>query len=47
MFDKGAVTRQSERLFSQEVPGRLVVVTCEDWDGERYLSNVVVTATPR
>lgn len=47
VFDKGSVTRRSERLFSQEVPGRLVVVTCEDWDGERYLSNVVVTATPR
>ena len=47
VFDKGAVTRRSGRLFSQEVPGRLVVVTCEDWDGERYLSNVVVTATPR
>lgn len=47
VFGKGAVTRQAERLFSQDVPGRLVVVTCEDWDGERYLSNVVVTATPR
>ncbi len=47
VFGKGAVTQQSERLFSQEAPGRLVVVTCEDWDGERYLSNVVVTATPR
>ncbi len=47
VFGKGAVTRRSERLFSQEVPGRLVVVTCEDWDGQRYLSNVVVTATPR
>ena len=47
VFGKGAVTRQAERLFSQDVPGRLVVVTCEDWNGERYLSNVVVTATPR
>jgi LPXTG-site transpeptidase (sortase) family protein len=47
VFGKGAVTQQADRLFSQEVPGRLVVVTCEDWDGERYLSNVVVTATPR
>jgi hypothetical protein len=23
-----------------------VLITCEDWDGSRYLSNVVVTATP-
>ena len=30
----------------QEVPGRLVVLTCEDWDGARYLSNVVVVADP-
>jgi hypothetical protein len=28
------------------VRGRLVLVTCEDWDGTRYLSNVVVVATP-
>ena len=35
------------RVFSQDVPGRLVLITCEDWDGERYLSNVVVAAAPR
>lgn len=46
VFRKGAVARQADGLFSQEGPGRLVLVTCEDWDGERYLSNVVVTATP-
>ena len=46
VFSKGAVARHAERLFSQTVPGRLVLVTCEDWDGERYLSNVVVVATP-
>jgi hypothetical protein len=44
--DKGLVARQAERFFSQEVPGRLVLITCEDWDGTRYLSNVVVTAEP-
>jgi LPXTG-site transpeptidase (sortase) family protein len=43
---KGAVAREAQRLFSQDVPGRLVVITCEDWDGERYLSNVVVVAAP-
>jgi hypothetical protein len=35
-----------ERLFSQEAPGRLVLITCEDWDGTAYRSNVVVTAQP-
>ena len=44
--DKGVVARQAERLFSQEVPGRLVLITCEDWDGTAYRSNVVVTAHP-
>ncbi|MFC6285194.1 class F sortase [Nocardioides sp. GCM10027113] len=46
VFRKGALAREAQRLFSQEVPGRLVLVTCEDWDGTRYLSNVVVTAVP-
>lgn len=47
VFGKGSVAQHAQRLFSQEVRGRLVLVTCEDWDGTRYLSNVVVTATPR
>ncbi|MEN8707702.1 MAG: class F sortase [Nocardioides marinisabuli] len=45
-FGKGRLARQSERLFRQDGPGRLVLLTCEDWDGERYLSNVVVVARP-
>ncbi|MBZ5739928.1 class F sortase [Nocardioides mangrovi] len=47
VYTKGRVADDAERLFSQDVAGRLVLVTCEDWDGERYLSNVVVVATPR
>ena len=46
VFGKGSIARHAKRLFSQEVRGRLVLVTCEDWDGTRYLSNVVVMATP-
>lgn len=46
IYDKGSLASSAERVFSQEVPGRLVVVTCEDWDGSRYLSNVVVVAAP-
>lgn len=46
VYDKGRIADDATRLFSQQVPGRLVIVTCEDWDGEQYLSNVVVTATP-
>lgn len=46
VYDKGRLADDAERLFSQDVRGRLVVITCEDWDGTRYLSNVVVTAVP-
>ena len=46
IYNKGVVAEQAQRLFSQEVKGRLVLVTCEDWNGVRYLSNVVVVATP-
>jgi LPXTG-site transpeptidase (sortase) family protein len=46
VLGKDAIARRAEELFSQEVDGRLVLLTCEDWDGTRYLSNVVVTALP-
>lgn len=46
VLDKAAMARQAPRLFSQTVRGRLVLVTCEDWDGSGYRSNVVVTARP-
>ncbi|MDP2772430.1 MAG: class F sortase [Nocardioides sp.] len=47
IYAKGALAQEAARVFSQEVPGRLVVITCEDWDGSQYLSNVVVVAEPR
>jgi hypothetical protein len=43
---KATLARHAARIFSQEGPGRLVLLTCEDWDGRRYLSNVVVVAQP-
>jgi len=46
VFDKERVRSASTRLFSQSVRGRLVLITCEDWDGTGYDSNVVVTARP-
>lgn len=45
-YSKGRIAEDAERLFSQRVPGRLVLITCEDWDGTAYLSNNVVTAEP-
>ena len=46
IYRKAAPARHSERLFSQSVPGRLVLVTCEDWNGSTYLSNAVALAEP-
>ena len=47
VLDKDRVRRASPRLFSQDVRGRVVLITCEDWDGTGYNSNVVVIAHPR
>lgn len=45
-YGKGELARNAQRIFSQEVKGRLVLITCSDWNGVEYLSNTVVTATP-
>ncbi|UUZ59179.1 sortase domain-containing protein [Nocardioides sp. B-3] len=44
--DKDVIAQRAGSLFSQGVRGRLILVTCEDWDGEGYRSNVVVIAVP-
>ena len=46
VLGKGELAEHAERIFDQQVRGRLVLITCEDWNGVEYLSNVVVTATP-
>ncbi|GAA1555592.1 hypothetical protein GCM10009789_06310 [Kribbella sancticallisti] len=46
VYRRGALAKQAPRLFDQGVAGRLVLVTCEDWDGTKYLSNAVVIAKP-
>ncbi len=45
-YPKRSLARQAAQVFDQTRPGRLVLVTCEDWNGQTYLSNVVVTAQP-
>jgi LPXTG-site transpeptidase (sortase) family protein len=47
IYRKATLARDAQEVFSQTGPGRLVLVTCEDWDGSKYLSNVVVYADPR
>lgn len=42
VFDKSRISRAAERIFSRDVRGRLLLITCEDWDGTGYNSNVVV-----
>ena len=45
-YRRTALAHRAPQLFSQSSAGRLVLVTCEDWNGESYLSNHVVIATP-
>ena len=33
VYRKSTLARDAERIFSQTVPGRLVLITCEDWNG--------------
>lgn len=46
IYRKASLARHASRVFSQSVPGRLVLITCEDWNGSTYLSNAVVIAQP-
>jgi LPXTG-site transpeptidase (sortase) family protein len=43
-YRKQALAKNAARIFDQTVPGRLVLITCEDWNGKVYLSNAVVIA---
>jgi LPXTG-site transpeptidase (sortase) family protein len=46
VYGKASLARRAPEIFDQSVPSRLVLVTCDDWNGERYLSNAVVVADP-
>ncbi|WP_427895938.1 sortase domain-containing protein [Kribbella sp. GL6] len=45
-YRKATLAKRAAQVFDQGVSGRLVLVTCEDWNGQVYLSNVVVVALP-
>jgi LPXTG-site transpeptidase (sortase) family protein len=45
-LSKDEVAERAEELFDQSVPGRLVIVTCADWDGEVWQSNIITIAEP-
>lgn len=46
VLGRGELARKSAEVFRQKGQARLVLITCEDWDGSAYLSNVVVIAHP-
>ena len=46
VYRKARLAEDAARVFSQTVPGRLVLITCEEWNGSVYLSNAVVFAEP-
>ena len=46
VLSRAGLARESATIFARSGPGRLVLITCEDWDGTAYRSNVVVTARP-
>ena len=46
IIKKAAFGDRAADIFSRSVPGRLVLITCTDWNGSEYLSNTVVFAEP-
>jgi LPXTG-site transpeptidase (sortase) family protein len=43
---KDEVARHAEEIFAQTGAGRLVIITCDDWDGTSWRSNIVTIAAP-
>jgi LPXTG-site transpeptidase (sortase) family protein len=46
VLSKDEVARDAEQIFNQAGPGRLVVITCDDWDGTVWQSNIITVAAP-
>jgi LPXTG-site transpeptidase (sortase) family protein len=46
VLSRAELARRSATIFARSGQPRLVLITCEDWDGSAYSSNVVVTARP-
>ena len=46
IYDTEDLARNAASIFRLGGPGRLVLITCDDWNGEFYESNAVVVATP-
>lgn len=46
-LSKAQLASVASDLFGSSGPARMVLVTCTDWDGERYRGNTVVVARTR
>jgi len=46
VLSKDEVAHNAEKIFAQTGAGRLVLITCDDWDGTAWRSNIVTIATP-
>lgn len=46
VLTKDQLAAESAAIFAQDGSHRLVLVTCEDWDGKEFAANSVVTAVP-
>jgi hypothetical protein len=46
VLSKDELARRAEKIFAQTGTGRLVIISCEDWDGTVWRSNVVTIAAP-
>jgi LPXTG-site transpeptidase (sortase) family protein len=46
IYSRAALARNADTLFRLDGPGRLVLITCDDWNGSFYESNAVVVAIP-
>lgn len=46
IYRKASLAKHAGTVFSQSVAGRLVLITCDNWNGVDYLSNAVVIAVP-
>jgi LPXTG-site transpeptidase (sortase) family protein len=46
VLSKDQVAHDAEQIFTQTGPGRLVVITCDDWNGTTWQSNIITIAVP-
>jgi LPXTG-site transpeptidase (sortase) family protein len=46
IYSTEQLARDADQIFRLDGPGRLVLITCDDWNGSFYESNAVVFAAP-